>query len=393
MPSRRQFLAGASAAALAGTAGCLGSDAPRYAGGDDPRTDWWPQATFDVHGTCYNPRAVGPTGGVTERWSLETSGPSARPVVADGRAYLPTASAVLAVDAASGDVLWREDGGDPPLWPREVCVHGDTVYVAAVEEPAVVALDAASGRRRWTFSPREGEFGVRSLLVQPREHSPVLYAGGDGAVYALDPATGRTDWRREVFGTVAHLALGLPSLVAVTETGEVYALSVDDGTGQWRRNLNARTTALAAPYGSGPVVSSFGGPTTALDRSAGATRWQRDGWSADSLVVTADTLFTAGSQLTARGTGDGRARWTGGATTQCGPAGAGRTVYAASEDAVTAYEFGGGVGLGGLRFDATRWSHDVEGRPEQGLAVADGAVFVLTEGSGEGERSMAYALA
>jgi hypothetical protein len=39
-----------------------------------------------------------------------------------------------------------------------------------------------------------------------------------------------------------------------------------------------------------------------------------------------------------------------------------------------------------------RWSHPVEGRPEQGLAVADGAVFVLTEATREGEQSSAYAL-
>ena len=45
----------------------------------------------------------------------------------------------------------------------------------------------------------------------------------------------------------------------------------------------------------------------------------------------------------------------------CGPAAAADTIYAASEDQVTAYEFGDGIGVGPVGPGAKRWSHPVEG--------------------------------
>ena len=395
MPSRRQLLAGAGlgAAALgvgAAAVGGLGGFEPYYDGENEPDTVWWPQPAFDRIGSCYNPRPVGPRDGVAERWAIEIPGPSARPVVADGRAYLPTAEALLVVDAATGERLWREDAGDPPLWPRSVAVLDDTVYLTPVGDPPLLALDAATGDERWTVS--EPEYGLRPLLLDPER--PTLYTGdGSGTVYALDPATGGVRWRTDVFGTVSSLVRSIPDVVVGTEAGEVYGLLQDDGRGLWRQGVPGAVDALATANGRGAFVSTFGGPTMELDsRRGGEPVWSADVWSADSFVVAGRNLFAAGRRLVDLDVRGGDTQWTGGGTTQCGPAAAGDTVYAASEERVTAYRIRGGVGVGGLRVDARRWSHPVEGRPEQGLAVADGAVFVLTEGGGRNERSMAYAL-
>jgi outer membrane protein assembly factor BamB len=394
MPSRRQVLAGAGLGAVAlGVAaaeGGLGGSEPYYDGQDEPDTRWWPQPGFDSLGSCYNPRPVGPREAVTERWAIEIPGPSTRPVVVDGRAYLPTASALLAVDAATGEELWRTDGGDAPMWPRSVVVHDDTVYVTQVEEPHLLALDPATGDRQWTFSG--AGHGLYPLLVDPDR--PTLFTGdGEGGVYALDPATGERRWRAEVFGAVSALAGGIPDLVVGTEAGEVYGLSYDDGRGRWRQDIPGPISALATPNGRGAFVSTFGGPTMELDAGrGGAPAWSTDVWAADSFVVAGRNLFATGHRLVDLDVRGGDKQWTGGETTQCGPAAAADTVYAASESHVTGYGIRGGVGVGGVRVGARRWSHPVEGRPEQGLVVADGAVFVLTEG-GNGERSMAYALA
>lgn len=392
MPSRRRFLAGASTAALGATAGCLTSDDQYYPASDTPDTAWWPQPAFDRYNTAYNPAAVGPADGVTERWSMEIPGPSARPVIADGTAFLPTANGVVAVDAATSEEQWREPGDDPPLWPRDVRYHDGTLYVGAIEEPALLALDAESGERRWTYTPREREHGVYSLLVTPEPDHPQVWAGTHGGVYSIDPATGEPEWRRDTFGAVVRLSLGIPYLFAVTESGEVLALSRDDGAGYWRQNVNGHVNGFASGPSTTAVLSTFGGPTYGIGDNSGAVEWRVDGWTADGFVQTSQTVVTTGHRLRARDADDGSVRWTGGETTQCGPAAAGDTVYAASEDAVTAYDFGGGTGVGPLSVDKRRWSHAVEGRPERGLAVAEGAVFVLTEGGGEDERSMAYAL-
>ena len=394
MPSRRQVLAGAGLGALGLGAVALdrglGGFEPYYDGEESPDTRWWPQPTFDRIGSCYNPRPVGPRDGVTERWAIETTGPSARPVVADGRAYLPTATALRAVDAGTGEELWREDGGDPPMWPRAVAVHDDTVYVTQVGDPALFALDAETGEERWTFDG--DEYGLRPLLVDPER--PVLFTGdGAGWVYALDPDTGERRWRRRVFGPVSALVQSIPDLVVGTGSGDVYGLYPSDGRGLWRHGVPGPVGALATANGRGAFVSTFGGPTMELGSTRGGHPvWSTDVWSADSFVVAGRNLFAAGHRLVDLDVRGGDRLWTGGETTQCGPAAAGDVVYAASESRVTAYAIRGGVGVGRLRAGARRWSHPIEGRPEQGFAVADGAVFVLTEGGGE-DRSMAYALA
>jgi outer membrane protein assembly factor BamB len=394
MPSRRQLLGGAALAVGGVGSYALGSGLggfePYYDGEEDPDTTWWPQPAFDRIGSCYNPRPVGPRHSVTERWAIEISGPSARPVVVDGRAYLPTAEALLVVDAATGDELWRADGGDPPMWPRSVAVHDGTVFLTQVDDPALFALDAETGEERWTFSA--SEYGLRPLLVDPER--PTLFTGdGGGTVYALDPDTGAVRWERRVFGTVSALVQSIPDLVVGTDAGDVYGLYPSDGRGRWRHGVSGPVDALATTNGRGAFVSTFGGPTVELDGGRGGEPvWSADAWTSDSFVVAGRNLFLAGHRLVDLDVRGGDRQWTGGETAQCGPAAAGDTVYAASEERLTAYAIRGGVGIGGFRVDARRWSHPVEGRPEQGLAVADGAVFVLTEGGGNDTRSMAYAL-
>ncbi|USZ68439.1 PQQ-like beta-propeller repeat protein [Halorussus salilacus] len=387
--TRRRFLAGVAAVGLGATAGCLGAPEPHYAGQDDPDTEWWPQSRFDRLGSCYNPNPVGPRDGVSERWSVDISAPSARPVVADGTAFLPTATAIRAVDAVTGEERWREEADDAGTWPQQVAYHDGTVYVARLADEGVLALDAETGEREWGF--RQEGHGVYALLLDPDR--PSLFVGdAEGNVYAVDLETGDARWHRRVFGSVTGFARGIPELLVATEAGEVYGLYSTTGEALWRRKLPGHVTALATSNGGGAFVSTFGGPTVELDTGrTGATAWRTDVWSADSFVVTSKTAFAAGHRLVALDTRSGDRRWTGGETAQCGPAAAGETVYAADEDGVTAYDFDGGVGVRHLRIGAERWSHSVEGSPTRGLAVADDAVFLLTQG-GEDTSAKAYAL-
>jgi outer membrane protein assembly factor BamB len=276
------------------------------------------------------------------------------------------------------------------MWPRHVLWYDGIAYVTQIGEPALIALDAETGEREWTFTPSES--GIRALLLDP-EGADLYAEDGRGIVYALDTDTSELSWQREVFGPVVAFAPSSSGLLVATEAGEIYGLSPDDGRGYWRQTLPGYIESLATANGRGAFVSVFGGPTVELESErAGAVQWRRDTWSTDSFVVAGRTLLAAGHRLTALDIRSGGERqWTGAKTTQCGPAAAGDTVYAASEDRVLAYDSSGGVGVGPVRLGAKRWSHPVEGRPEQGLVVADDAVFVLTEGGGD-EDSKAYAL-
>lgn len=135
MFGRRQFISGIGTAGIAVCAGCLGGSEPSYWGESASETKWWSQPQFDAISSCYNPASVGPRTGVRERWQLDISGPSARPVVANGLAFLPTATAVRAVDARTGEEQWRETGDETSLWPRVVCYRYDPPF----ETPARVS--------------------------------------------------------------------------------------------------------------------------------------------------------------------------------------------------------------------------------------------------------------
>jgi outer membrane protein assembly factor BamB len=391
MISRRHFLGGiAATTGLTSISGCSSQSNPYYSGyQDEPNTKWWPQPEFDRVNSCYNPRPIGPQKGVDVRWELNITGPAARPVVADGFAFLPTSQAVRAVDVKTGKEQWSEDRDGEPLWPQAVLWHNRTLYTAQGGDPALLALKGTSGRRQWIFTPTG--YGIYALALDP--DLSLLFAGDDrGNVYALDPKTGEKLWQRQVFGVITKLAIGIRQLYVATEGGEVYALDPQDGQGYWRRKLPGMIDAIATGNGEGVFVSVFGGPIFELDPSrAGATSWQSDVWSSDSFVLAGSRLFTAGQKLVAFNTRTGKRVWSGDQTAQCGLAASGNTIYAASNNEVAAYDFNGGTGIGGLRFNAKRWSKGVEGRPEQGLVVADGAIFVLTEGSNHSS-SKAYAL-
>jgi len=131
------------------------------------------------------------------------------------------------------------------------------------------------------------------------------------------------------------------------------------------RSLPGRRSRLLATEASrldrvtgdvrGAFVSVFGGPTVELESErAGAVQLRRNTWGTDWFVVAGRTLVAAGRRLTALDIRPGGDRqWTGGKTAQCGPAAAGDTIYAASEDRVTAYDFGGGIGVGPVRLGAS----------------------------------------
>lgn len=394
MYTRRRFLTGAGAVGLTSVAGCLGNFEIYYTGQEQPQTKWWPQPQFDGLATSYNPKQVGPRTGVSERWTLDISGPAARPVVADGLAFLPTIDAVRAVDARTGKEQWRESGDGPPLWPQVVLWDNGHLYVAQPQSPGLIALDAATGKRQWQFDADQS--GVSALVID--SESSELFAGDDqGNIYKLDPVTGEQRWHRQFFGPISTFVIGTrPFLLVGTEGGEVYAVSRIDGRGYWRRKFPGQISALATMGGSyngaGAFVSVFGGPTFGINpNQTGISVWETDVSGVESFVVAGRRVFAAGQRFVSLDLGSGKQQWSGGKTSQCGPAAAGETVYAASESEVSAYKSGGGTGIGDFRLAAKRWSYSVEGRPQQGLAVADGAVFVLTEGN-DNTTPKAYAL-
>ena len=143
-------------------------------------------------------------------WSFSTGvidGHEAPPIVNGGVMFVTTPRAqVLALDAATGDLLWRYSRVLPEglvqFHPtnRGVALHGDRVYVATVDA-FVVALDARDGSVVWERAVgdyREGYYVTMAPLAA-RGKVMVGVSGGEfgirGYVQALDARTGEPAWK------------------------------------------------------------------------------------------------------------------------------------------------------------------------------------------------------
>jgi alcohol dehydrogenase (cytochrome c) len=143
-------------------------------------------------------------------WTFSTGvgeGHQSPPMVNDGVMYLTTPwHQVLALDAGTGDLLWRYERDLPDdlrgLHPsnRGVALYLDKVYIATLDA-FVVALDAKTGDVVWEKPVEDYKLGYYMTLAPLVARGKVMVgvSGGElgirGFVQALDAATGETAWK------------------------------------------------------------------------------------------------------------------------------------------------------------------------------------------------------
>jgi quinohemoprotein ethanol dehydrogenase len=144
----------------------------------------------------------------------------------------------------------------------------DGVMYAVGNFGRVYALDAATGRERWTYDPKVEDYGryaccdavSRGLAVFKGR---VYVASLDGYLHALDAATGRLDWRVDTLPTRAangfhYFVTGAPVLAGDAivignggsdfkgARGSVSAYALDNGAFKWRFYTVPRDPELGA---------------------------------------------------------------------------------------------------------------------------------------------------
>lgn len=131
----------------------------------------------------------------------------APPIVNDGRMFITTPeNQVIAIDAASGEELWRYRRELPDdlfqIHPtnRGVALYGDKVYVATVDT-YLVALDAATGEVAWEAEVEDYLSGYYMTLAPLAIDGRILIgtSGGEfgirGFVEAYDAQSGESVWK------------------------------------------------------------------------------------------------------------------------------------------------------------------------------------------------------
>ncbi len=247
--------------------------------------------------------------------------------VADDTVYAKTESAVVALEATDGSVVW--EANDVDAWGPAVA--GETVTLSGEE---VVALDRADGSVRWTteFDPEDrgdvsrhtvaydavfvifdgtlyaleiDDGSIRWRLESIRDENGeehefindiaaangVVYAVSGDFVLALDPESGDELWRSEVYNG----AVSLPSRAAATGVllgGDMYGRPISDAkTGE---GIGVVNSEYIEPVLDGEMYVD-GGPHTFSGQSYAADdeyEWDIDiHYSSVSTVITGDTVY------------------------------------------------------------------------------------------------------
>jgi alcohol dehydrogenase (cytochrome c) len=143
-------------------------------------------------------------------WSVATGvveGHQAPPIVNDGIMFVTTPqNQVLALDARSGDLLWRykrelpEDLSQLHPTNRGVGLYEDKVYMATVDAH-LVALDARTGKLVWDKKVEDYKTGYYMTLAPLVARGKVMVgvSGGEygirGFVQAFDARSGESVWK------------------------------------------------------------------------------------------------------------------------------------------------------------------------------------------------------
>jgi outer membrane protein assembly factor BamB len=144
---------------------------------------------------------------------------AASPLLAGDRAYVGTFNAeVLALDLTRHAVVWRYSQEDTEFpYYSSAALDGNRLIVGG-RDKLVHAIDAASGKRLWTF-PTRARVDSSPVVAGGR----VYVGSGDGRLYVLDSASGKKLWEFDTgAGIAASPAIAGGRVVIGAEDGRLY---------------------------------------------------------------------------------------------------------------------------------------------------------------------------
>lgn len=181
--------------------------------------------------------------------------------------------------SGQGGIKWRVKTGDAV---RSTPALAATRLFVGSGDGHLYALERATGRTVWRFD-----------AGSPVHSSPAL-AGGlviaatlGGRVFAVDQAAGRVRWSMQTGDTLPRnvapaggwdLIVSSPVVVNATvviggRDGVVYALDLESGRVRWRARTNGKVRATPAVSEGVVVVGSWDGRVYAFDLATGQERW------------------------------------------------------------------------------------------------------------------------
>jgi outer membrane protein assembly factor BamB len=227
----------------------------------------------------------------SKQWSADVSSATGVTVKRD-YAYVTADTGVYRVSLSRNEVDWYSDEVNQ-LAPS-VAVATNYVYAAGRRYGQVVALDPATGGRRWLARVDGNTTGAPTKVDGAR---PVL-APTDSALTAISNESGLTKWTFEE-GISSSVAVADGTVYATTTGGEVVALAVDSGDEHWRTSA---VTSTNPPVLAGGLLYVTGddGTIAALSPNSGSVAWQSTvgGPRSSNVAVAGGELYVGDEQGT-----------------------------------------------------------------------------------------------
>lgn len=150
-----------------------------------------------------------------------------------GNIYIASARGLYALDAQTGNTVWRFDT-QLPLGHSPTVIN-NTVYVGGFDR-RVYALNAQTGAVKWTFTNAGDGFSTNPLVV----NGLVLLGNLDGYFYALDETDGSLRWRypsagQDPLAPISYSAAYADGVIYFAALNNMaYALNASNGSLVWQ---------------------------------------------------------------------------------------------------------------------------------------------------------------
>ena len=208
--------------------------------------------------------------------------------------YLPFIDkkrATIAYDIYKGDQVWRMEGS-----PVESSILANDSIAVIVDSDAVArGVSARTGNMMW-----ENQIGEKTGIVA----SPVLVgenfivATEEGIVHNMNPATGNSQWTKNLEGPVYSTpSVYSDNLFIPTTRGKFYSLSTQNGETNWLYSLADSTVRFASPAydieGNQLVFAGSDGLVRSLDPTTGEENWlsSLEGAIIIAPLITNNTIY------------------------------------------------------------------------------------------------------
>lgn len=239
------------------------------------------------------------------------------PAVSQNRVYVGERFSASGVDrlsrigcygAGTGRAFWVHPVETGTGWPRRV---GSTVYVGTGDD-RLFALEAATGRTQWVYDAEGSEEFGGGAWSQPAatdDRVVIAVSSSDSSdaspadpgdythrVVGLDAADGRVVWELSLArGVFGGPVVAEGAVYVATEAGRVHRVDPATGAVAWTASLAGAVRRQPAITRQSVVVGTESGDLVGLDPASGDSRWLVETGGAITALTAADRRVTAGT--------------------------------------------------------------------------------------------------